>query len=394
MTKTVWDALVVGAGPSGSTAAFFLARAGFTVLIEEHPRVGEPVHCTGIVGEEIFKEFDLPAALALRELRPFMVRSPGGAVLELPSFLKVFLTDRAELDRYLSKSAADAGAVLQLNAKARAVEQREDLVTVKGEREGEKFELKCRICILATGAGSSLSARAVGGPRAYMESVQQAVRMPSLRGVELYVGRAVAPGSFAYAVEDCGSGARIGLMVRRDGCETWRRFEAMPAIRERVEEPLGSPMFRRLPLGAALRSVKGNVLLVGDAAGQAKSTTGGGIYFGLVGARLLAETVKDAYKGGSFCAADLADYDRRWKHRLGREIGIGVFVRRVFSTVRDESLEELVRILNSPEARAVTLREGRWDSHRGLVLGLMRLAPFRSLLINILKDGLAMGCTQ
>ena len=63
------DVVVIGAGPTGCYSACELARAGYDVLLlEEHEQVGEPQHCTGVIGLEAFEEFDLPRGAGLHLL--------------------------------------------------------------------------------------------------------------------------------------------------------------------------------------------------------------------------------------------------------------------------------------------------------------------------------------
>ena len=67
------DVLIIGGGPTGSYLADKLAQAGFaTLVLEEHPTIGEPVHCTGVVGEKVLREFDIPEAFVEGEIQSFL----------------------------------------------------------------------------------------------------------------------------------------------------------------------------------------------------------------------------------------------------------------------------------------------------------------------------------
>lgn len=76
----MYDVLIIGGGPAGLYAAYCLAKAGRSVAIfEEHPEIGRPVHCTGLVATECFTRFDLPRQANQAALRGARFHSPGGA---------------------------------------------------------------------------------------------------------------------------------------------------------------------------------------------------------------------------------------------------------------------------------------------------------------------------
>jgi flavin-dependent dehydrogenase len=85
------------------------------------------------------------------------------------------------------------------------------------------------------------------------------------------------------------------------------------------------------------------VLAVGDAAGQVKMTTGGGVYYGLLGARIASEVLADRLFHGRVGARPLARYEVLWQKMLGPEQRAGQALRRFVSTVSDEALDDIFR---------------------------------------------------
>ena len=68
MSSDVRDVVIIGGGPAGTITAARLARERHDVtILEEHARIGSPVHCTGLLGWDAFEEFDLPRTLILGE---------------------------------------------------------------------------------------------------------------------------------------------------------------------------------------------------------------------------------------------------------------------------------------------------------------------------------------
>ena len=78
------------------------------------------------------------------------------------------------------------------------------------------------------------------------------------------------------------------------------------------------------------------ILVVGDAAGQVKPTSGGGIYYGMLCADIAANTLNTALHRDDLSVKNLSRYDREWRRKLGREIMIGYWARKLFERLSDQ----------------------------------------------------------
>ena len=105
------DAIVVGGGPAGLYAGLKLAQAGFSVaLFEEHQTAGDPVHCTGVLAREAFKEFGLSTGSVLNELSTVKFYAPSGNKVEYSTpAVEAVVIDRMRFDQSLARNAAGAG---------------------------------------------------------------------------------------------------------------------------------------------------------------------------------------------------------------------------------------------------------------------------------------------
>ena len=86
---------------------------------------------------------------------------------------------------------------------------------------------------------------------------------------------------------------------------------------------------------------------MGDAAGQVKPTTGGGIYYGLLSAQIAADTLHEALSSNDFSDMEFAKYEKRWKRKLSKELRTDYFARRLFEKLSDKSIERAFHIIES-----------------------------------------------
>src|SRR5260221_896409 len=118
------DVVIVGGGPAGLHAAARLAASGFrTTLVDEHPVVSEPVHCTGVLSAEAVSEFTLPRRALLNELTTARFWSPlGHQVSYSAGKVEAVVIDRRLFDQDLLEIAETAGAVVLQGSRVTALQ--------------------------------------------------------------------------------------------------------------------------------------------------------------------------------------------------------------------------------------------------------------------------------
>ncbi|MDF0592973.1 NAD(P)/FAD-dependent oxidoreductase [Methanotrichaceae archaeon M04Ac] len=350
-----YDVAVIGAGPAGSMAAKKAASAGAEVVIfEEHPRAGWPVQCAGLLGVRAVEESELPpGSFLIRPLRGAKVLSPGGlqSAFKAPE-TKAWVVDRRLFDRALLAEAARAGAEVMMASPVTDLVRGGGRSVLAVGRGPDRRKIEAKVVISAEGAGARIARRAgIGPPRVLLSSAQ--VELPIEVGdpemVEIFLGQEVAPGFFGWAIPAQEGAARVGLCCREMGCFHLRGLLKSPQIRSRIR---GGPLhlaFGGLPLGPPASTVADGFIAVGDAAGQVKPTSGGGIYPGLVSAKIAGEVAAAAACEGDSSAAMLSEYERRWRAALGREIRLGMIVHRLRAVMADSEMDDLIRHLRDEE---------------------------------------------
>jgi digeranylgeranylglycerophospholipid reductase len=354
----IFDVAVIGAGPAGSMAAKYAAKAGAkTILLEEHAAAGWPVQCAGLLGGQAMAESELsPGSNVMRGMMGASVFSPGGQRLDFKAkSCKAWVVDRRLFDRAMLDQAVQEGAKLRLRAAVRKISRKEG-ASVLTLAEGE--EIYAKIVISAEGVPALLARRAgIAPPQMILSGAQVQVpfAVEDPEKVEVHLG--AAPGLFAWVIPLDERTARIGLCARDQGCEHLRAFLKTDVIKKRLQ---GSPVALNvggLPLGPPAATAVEGVLAVGDAAGQVKPTSGGGIYPGLVAAKIAGGVAAAAAMEGDFSALRLMEYDRLWRAALGRELEIGMRVNRMLGKMSAQELDELVGYLAGKPRLIKTIEE-------------------------------------
>ena len=100
------DVAIVGGGPGGLSAARRLAAGGWSVTVfEEHERIGTPVHCTGVLAEDVIASMDLPAEAVLNPLSTVRFVAPAGHSFDYTTATtEAVVIDRAAFDDALARS--------------------------------------------------------------------------------------------------------------------------------------------------------------------------------------------------------------------------------------------------------------------------------------------------
>jgi geranylgeranyl reductase family protein len=366
-----YDVVVIGAGPVGAYTAYLLADKGFEVgLLEKNRTMAEDIVCTGIIGKEAFERYDLPKDSILKTVRSIVFVSPSNQRLQYdhPGDL-AYVVDRTRFDSEIVERAKNKGVDVRFGEEVMEVECETGYAGVRSKRNGvegmemqnEKCKVKnakwkelgisggkcrTRVVVVATGVNYRLqSALGMGVPPGFLSGAQVEVEVAGVdSAIEIYTGRDVAPGSFGWVVPLGNGKSRVGVLIRSGNGVPNGAAHLERLMQERLSDRISDvnrAAIRQKPIayGPMARSVVDKVLAVGGAAGQIKTTTGGGIFYGLLGSELAAATIARVLKNGTLNSDGLMEYERAWRKRLDSEFKAGYRIRAIAEQLDDKAVD-------------------------------------------------------
>jgi digeranylgeranylglycerophospholipid reductase len=371
-----YDVIVVGAGPAGSMAARSAARGGVRVLmLDRRFELGVPVQCGEALNAEVLNDLGISPdpRWAVNKINAAKLVSPSGIEVHMSERKLVgkfgYILDRKIFDKHLALLAAREGTDIMVATLVDGlIKENGKISGVKARGVDGRHEFMAEVIIAADGVGSRVARWAGLNTALKLSDVESGIQFkmvgvdfesPSV--MEFYFGKKVAPGGYAWIFPKGEDMANVGLGVlgSRAGMpaiEYLKNFvERMPGLRKgKIIEINGGGV----PVSGPLeRTVKDNVLLVGDAARQVNALTGGGIDSSMRAGAIAGEVAAKAIKEGEVSEERLLEYERRWRERMGKSLERYYRAKEVFITLSDDDLDDLAKALSKVKLDQISLTE-------------------------------------
>jgi geranylgeranyl reductase family protein len=356
--------------------AYKLAGMGCDVVVlEQQEKLGGRVCCTGVISQRCISSFAIDDSVILRQVSGAKLFSPSGKLLRLwRQETQACIVDRAAFDIALVSWAQGKGAQYVLNSPVRDIEVGDDGVRVEVVRQEEKSNFKARAVVIATGFGSRLTERVgLGKIGDFIMGAQSEIETIDVDEVEVYFGQEIAPGFFAWLVPTTPPKALVGLLSRRNPGLYLKKLLSSLLAQGKVVSDEAEVNHRGISLKPLPRTYSRRLVVVGDAAGQVKPITGGGIYYGLLCADIAASNLHRALDDNDLSAKNLASYEREWKKKLGRDLKIGYYARKLYEHLSDTRINRIFDIIKSNGIDEALLKADdlSFDWHGEVILRLL-----------------------
>lgn len=328
--KDSYDILVVGGGPGGAVAARTAAEAGLSVLlVEKRSAVGVPVRSgESIRKDELLEFIDADKRFISAEINSVVLIEPDGSMNGSTEGVE-YILDRKIFDRELVWRAAEAGAEIQVHARAASpIMEGEKVCGAVIEQHGKTYEVRAKVVIAADGVESKFAKWAgidttipLNGIKSCVQYVVNDIDIDEKTKL-FYILPEDAPGGYIWIFPKGKRCANIGVGIPGTGGYKARDYldsfieKKFPNGKITEVSAGGVPVCRPLNETAA-----DGLLVVGDAARLSNSVIGCGIYNAMFTGRLAAEVAVLAVENGDTSKEFLMAYDKAWRDsNIGKKL--------------------------------------------------------------------------
>jgi len=377
LSSQFYDVIIVGAGPAGSYIAYELASSGHDVAVfEKKSAPGLNACCTGIISTECLQSLDISTDGILTKVNSAKFFSPSGRCLRFQTeTVQAYVVNRLLLDKALASKAQSRGVQYFFSSPVVDIIPGKDNIQAETLCFGARQIFSARAVVLANGFRPKLPQKlGLGRIKSFLVGAQAEIEAKNVDELEVYFGQEIAPGAFAWLVPTSTNKAYVGLLATFRAKLHLQNLINNLSSQGRVKGKDVEIEQKAIPVGTLARTYGDRVVAIGDAAGQVKPTTGGGIYFGHLGARIAAEVLDKALSSDNLTAGQLSCYQKQWKAKIGKELSRGYWARWLYAKLSDHQIKGIFNVVDSGNMAQALLNSDNFsfDWHSRLILAILR----------------------
>jgi digeranylgeranylglycerophospholipid reductase len=336
------DVLVVGAGPAGLSAALEASKAGVHVIVAEKKKtIGQPVRCAELMPKsDLLRNLGVKESI-VQEIKKARIFLSNGEFFDAD--LTGYMLNRTVFEQDLAKEAEKEGAHILVGTHC---------TSKKGEKvilrqSSTKIEISPKVIIGADGPRSTVGEWMGQINREFCIALQHEIPLAAPSDYAEFYFDSRFFGGYGWLFPK-GKTANVGIAVKYPqqpkNLSILRRllkeFGKKMHLAGKIGEISISTTGGLIPAGGPLDTVKDNMMLVGDAAGQTNSLTGGGISQAIVSGKIAGIVAAEAIKESNVHI--LRIYEVQWDYIFGDELR-KAYIKRMFLESHWDELDSIIR---------------------------------------------------
>jgi geranylgeranyl reductase family protein len=359
-----YDVIIAGGSVSGLLAGREIAARGLSVaILEEDAEIGTPEHCGGLVSINGIQNLGIiPSSNAIENKIKYARIFSYSKIFELNAEeQKVIVLDRRVFDKQIAFQTQRMGGDIRVRCSMRSISKKND----SGNDDHHHYyydvrtsegNLKCNYFVDARGVTSILQRNREG----VLQSAQYEVYASWIERdtIEVKFDSERYPGFFAWIIPTGRGKAKVGVAGKSiNAANALKSYMDSKGQPYSVIRKVYAPIWVRGPLETF---VYGRTLIIGDAAGQTKPTTAGGIYTcgmgGIFAGRAIAKSIEQNND------KLLYDYQKNWFSIFKEEFDKMIIARRLLERLDNEAIDELFSTITQVETEQLS-KTGDFDFH-------------------------------
>jgi digeranylgeranylglycerophospholipid reductase len=365
-----YDVIVAGGSISGLLAAREIAAGDLSVaVLEEDSEIGTPEHCGGVVSTSGIHNLGIVPDIKTIEnssITHAKIFSHSSCFEISAAKQKIIVLDRRAFDKQIAYQAQNKGAEIRVKCSMRSFGKQDDEYLVKTS-EGD---LSCEYFVDARGVGSLISRNREGVLQSAQYEIYASWIEPDT--IEVAFDSQLYPGFFAWIIPTGRARGKVGVAGRRINAASALQYYLDSKGKHSVMRKIYAPIWINGPLKSF---VTDRTIIVGDAAGQSKPTTAGGIYScGMAGVLAGRALVNSAEQSNSDRKEKqlllLKYYETKWLSMFKAEFDKMLLVRRLFERMDNRAIDDLINAI-PPEVIQEASSDGDFDFHSSAVARIL-----------------------
>jgi len=368
-----YDVVIAGGSISGLMSAREIAKKGHSVLVlEEGFEIGTPDHCGGLVSKSALVELGIEPTEKTFDsmIDSALIYAPSGKHIEINSKKqKVIVVNRRELDKQVARQAEQAGAEIRVKTGFKE-KTKIGVKTTDGE-------IGCKVLVDCRGVSALINNDRDG----VLLSAQYEVYADWIKDgrVEVYFDNAKYPGFFAWIIPSGNGTGKVGVAGREINVSNLMEQFLKNKGNHSTIRKIFAPIWIKGPIK---KFVVENTVIAGDAAGQSKPTTAGGIYSCGMGGIFAGNAITKYLESAD--QVQLKQYQKNWHDKFGKEFEKQRLARKILERVDNKTIDTIFDTI-TPKITDEISNKDDFDFHATAIVKLLGMRKSLNAAQNIMS---------